>query len=72
MGVEKVFHDADYDLRILHRDLGMTVHGLFDTQIAAAFVGARSLGLGTTLETFLGISGAQGVSARRLGGAPAE
>lgn len=54
--VEKVFHDADYDLRILHRDLGMEVHGLFDTQIAAAFLGARSLGLGATLESYLGIS----------------
>jgi len=54
--VEKVFHDADYDLRILDRDLGMRVQGLFDTQIAAAFLGARSLGLGATLETFLGVS----------------
>jgi ribonuclease D len=54
-GVETVFHDADYDLRILDRDLGFHVRGLFDTQIAAAFVGERSLGLGAVIETFLGI-----------------
>lgn len=53
-GVEKVFHDADYDLRILDRDLGMTVAGLFDTQIAAAFLGERALGLGALVERFVG------------------
>ena len=53
-GVEKVFHDADYDLRILDRDLSMTVAGLFDTQIAAAFLGERALGLGALVERFVG------------------
>ncbi|HET8656169.1 MAG TPA: ribonuclease D [Longimicrobiaceae bacterium] len=54
--VEKIFHDADYDLRILDRDEGLAVAGLFDTQIAAAFLGARSLGLGAIVEAYLGIS----------------
>lgn len=54
--VEKVFHDADYDLRILHRDLGLTVAGLFDTQIAAAFLGERALGLGSVVEKYLGLA----------------
>jgi ribonuclease D len=54
-GVEKIFHDADYDLRILHRDLDLQVRGLFDTQIAAAFLGERSLGLGTIIENHLGL-----------------
>jgi ribonuclease D len=54
-GTEIVFHDADYDLRILHRDLGMVVGGLFDTQIAAAFLGERSLGLGAIVERYLGV-----------------
>ena len=53
--VETVFHDADYDLRILDRDAGLSVAGLFDTQIAAAFLGERSLGLGSILEKYLGI-----------------
>ena len=53
--VETVFHDADYDLRILDRDAGLSVAGLFDTQIAASFLGERSLGLGSMLEKYLGI-----------------
>jgi ribonuclease D len=53
--IEKIFHDADYDLRILDRDAGMGISGLFDTQIAAAFLGERSLGLGTIVEKHLGI-----------------
>jgi ribonuclease D len=52
--IEKIFHDADYDLRILHRDLGFGVAGLFDTQIAAAFLGERALGLGALVERFVG------------------
>lgn len=54
-GIEKIFHDADYDLRILHRDAGVSVRGLFDTQIAAAFLGERSLGLGNIAEKYLGL-----------------
>jgi len=54
--VEKVFHDADFDLRILHRDLDLHVRNLFDTQLAAAFAGARSLGLGAIVEKYLGIT----------------
>jgi ribonuclease D len=54
--IEKIFHDADFDLRILDRDLGLRIRGLFDTQIAAAFSGAKSLGLGAVVEQFLGIS----------------
>jgi len=33
--VEKVFHDADYDLRILDRDYGFRAANLSDTRIAA-------------------------------------
>ncbi len=54
--IEKIFHDADFDLRILHRDLDLEVRSLFDTQIAAAFVGERSLGLGAVVEKYLGIA----------------
>ena len=54
-GVEKVFHDADYDLRILDRDAGISIAGIFDTQIAAAFLGERALGLGSVVEKYLGI-----------------
>jgi ribonuclease D len=55
-GIEKIFHDADFDLRILDRDEGLEIAGLFDTQIAAAFVGDRALGLGAVLEKYLGLT----------------
>jgi len=54
-GVEKIFHDADYDVRILDRDAGLAIANLFDTQVAAAFLGERSLGLGNIAEKYLGL-----------------
>ena len=53
--VEKIFHDADYDVRILDRDAGLRISGLFDTQIAAAFMGEKQLGLGNIVEKYLGL-----------------
>lgn len=53
--VEVVFHDADYDLRLLDRDFGIYVRGLFDTKIAARFAGERSFGLASLLEDALGV-----------------
>lgn len=54
-GIEIVFHDADYDLRLLDRDFGVHVRGLFDTKIAARFAGERSFGLASMLEDELGL-----------------
>jgi ribonuclease D len=53
--VEILFHDADFDLRLLDRDFGIYVRGLFDTKIAARFVGERSFGLASLLESELGV-----------------
>lgn len=53
--VETVFHDADYDLRLLHRDYDMSVRGLFDTKIAAEFLGEPALGLAGLLEANVGV-----------------
>lgn len=53
--VEKIFHDADYDVRILDRDANLRISGLFDTQIAAAFLGEKQLGLGNIVEKYLGL-----------------
>lgn len=53
--IEILFHDADFDLRLLDRDFGVHVRGLFDTKIAARFTGARSFGLGSMLEEELGL-----------------
>lgn len=54
--VETVFHDADYDLRILHRDYGFTARNLFDTRIAAQLLNEPGIGLAALLEKHLGVS----------------
>ena len=53
--VEVVFHDAEYDLRLLARDLGISVRGLFDTKVAAQFLGEPAIGLASLLERHLGV-----------------
>lgn len=53
--VEVVLHDADYDLRLLGRDHDLAVRGLFDTKIAAQFLGESAIGLGGLVEKFIGI-----------------
>ncbi len=53
--VEVVFHDADYDLRVLDRDYGFRAKRLFDTRIAAQLLGEPSVGLGPLLEKYFGI-----------------
>jgi ribonuclease D len=55
-GVQVVMHGADFDLRLLHRDLGIRLRGLFDTQVAAALLGEPALGLQALLQETLGIS----------------
>ena len=53
--VEKIFHAADYDIRSLDRDWSFSISPLFDTSIAAAFVGSRRLGLDTLLKEYLDV-----------------
>jgi ribonuclease D len=47
--VEKVFHDADYDLRVLDRDYRFRAVRLFDTRIAAQLAGEPAIGLAALL-----------------------
>jgi ribonuclease D len=53
--IEKILHSADYDVRSLDRDWGFRINGLYDTSIAAAFVGMERLGLGTVAQELLGV-----------------
>lgn len=53
--VEVVFHDADYDLRLLRQDYGWNVTHLFDTRVAAQLLGIRAYGLAALLERYFGI-----------------
>jgi ribonuclease D len=50
-----VMHGADFDLRLLARDLRIRLRGLFDTQIAAQLLGDEMLGLAGLLESRFGI-----------------
>lgn len=53
--VETVFHDADYDLRLLRRDYGWRVRRIFDTRVAAQLLGIKAFGLAALLERYFGV-----------------
>ncbi len=53
--VEVVFHDADYDLRLLHQDYGWHVRMIFDTRVAAQLLGIKAFGLAALLEQHFGV-----------------
>jgi ribonuclease D len=53
--VEVVFHDADYDLRLLHQDYGWHVTNIFDTRIASQLLGIKSFGLAALLAQFFDV-----------------
>lgn len=53
--LEKVFHDADYDLRVLDRDYGFRAVRLFDTRVAAQLAGEPAIGLAALLEKYAGV-----------------
>lgn len=53
--VEVVFHDADYDLRLLQQDYGWHIRHIFDTRIAAQLLGYTAFGLAALLERFFDV-----------------
>jgi ribonuclease D len=53
--IEIVFHDADYDLRLLNFEYGFQATHLFDTRIAAQLLNEPGVGLAALLEKYLGI-----------------
>jgi ribonuclease D len=53
--VEVVFHDADYDLRLLEQDYGWKVRHIFDTRVAAQLLGYTAFGLAALLERFFDV-----------------
>ncbi|MDX9819944.1 MAG: HRDC domain-containing protein [Desulfococcus multivorans] len=54
-GVRKIFHGADYDVRSLHRDFGIEIENLFDTQIACRFLGFQESGLEAVIRSQFGV-----------------
>ncbi|MDQ6738640.1 MAG: HRDC domain-containing protein [Gemmatimonadota bacterium] len=53
--VELIFHDADYDLRLLRQDYGWHATHVFDTRIAAQLLGIPAFGLAALLEKFFNV-----------------
>ncbi|MBA2688928.1 MAG: ribonuclease D [Gemmatimonadaceae bacterium] len=53
--VEVVFHDADYDLRLLHQDYGWHPTNIFDTRITAQLIGLKSFGLAALLDQYFAV-----------------
>ena len=53
--VEIVFHDADYDLRLLNREYGIRANHLFDTRIAAQLLNEPGVGLAALMEKHFGV-----------------
>jgi len=53
---ELVFHDGDYDLRLLYHEYGYRVRSLFDTRIAAQFLNEPAIGLGSLLDKYFGVA----------------
>ena len=52
---EIVFHDADYDLRLLDREYGFHARHVFDTRIAAQLLNEPGVGLAALLEKHFGV-----------------
>jgi ribonuclease D len=52
---EIVFHDADYDLRLLDREYGYRATRVFDTRVAAQLLNEPGVGLAALLEKYLGV-----------------
>jgi ribonuclease D len=54
--VLKVFHGAEYDLSVLHRDFDFTIKNLFDTMWASRILGWPAHGLASLIESHFGVS----------------
>jgi ribonuclease D len=54
--IQKIFHGADYDVRSLHRDFGIEIYNLFDTELASRFLGVTGTGLDAVVKQHLNIS----------------
>jgi ribonuclease D len=53
--VPVLMHGSDFDLRLLQRDLGISLRGLLDTQVVATLLGESGIGLAALLEKYVGV-----------------
>jgi len=54
--IECVFHDADYDIRLLHQDYAWHATNIFDTRVAAQLLGLRAFSLAALVERYFGVT----------------
>ncbi len=52
---QKVFHDPDFDVRILRYQYGCSPRNIFDTQFAAILAGKKEIGLAPILRDYFGV-----------------
>jgi ribonuclease D len=52
---EIVLHGADFDLRLLRRDLNFTAQRIFDTMLAARLLGIREFSLAALVKRYFGV-----------------
>jgi ribonuclease D len=57
---EIVIHGADYDLRLLRRNLNFVPRKIFDTVIAARLIGIREFSLAALVQRYFGVELAKG------------
>src|SRR6267143_2623131 len=59
-GKEIVLHGADYDLRLLRRNLNFVPQRMFDTALAVRLIGIREFSLAALVQRYFGIELAKG------------
>ncbi len=52
----KLFHDVDFDFRVLHSEFGIKPSPIFDSKVAAHLLGKTEVGLGSLLLEYFGIT----------------
>ena len=53
--IQKIIHDVSFDLRIINHQFNCQLKNIFDTQLAANFLGKEKIGLGALLEEYFSI-----------------
>lgn len=53
--IPKVIHGADYDIRSIYRDFGITIANLFDTQMASMYMGWSETSLEAVVARHFGV-----------------
>ncbi len=52
---ELILHGADYDLRLMRKNLNFVPRAIFDTMLASRLLGCREFGLNNLVSKFLGV-----------------